>query len=62
MQAITPEKVNLWAERAWKDHLRKAPVDAPVKQKVGVHLNLIIDSFVIGSLVRKTSSSESSQP
>ncbi len=35
MQTITPEKVHLWAERAWKDHLRKAPCDAPIKQKVG---------------------------
>ncbi|CAK9074707.1 unnamed protein product [Durusdinium trenchii] len=32
-KTVTAEKVHLWAERAWKDHIRKAPRDSAVKQK-----------------------------
>lgn len=38
-QTVTADKVHLWAERAWKDHCRKAPRDASSKQKAGGFLN-----------------------
>lgn len=32
-QTVTPEATMLWAQRSWKDHCKKAPADAPAKQK-----------------------------
>ena len=48
---MTAEKVHLWALRAHKDHLRKAPRESPAKQKVGLVKALSAKMFILYVMV-----------